>query len=316
MAREQLYPPIEPYQTGKLELDGRHTMYWEESGNPDGEPVVFLHGGPGAGATPAHRRFFDPGHYRIIIYDQRGAGRSEPSGELTDNTTPHLIADLETLRDRCAVDRWLLFGGSWGSTLALAYGEAHPDRCSGFILRGIFLGRAQEVEWFLYGMKMVFPENWREFVKLLSEEERGDILESFYRRLMDPDASVHMPAAQAWSRYEGACSALVPSPETVAAFGGASIAYALARIEVHYFRNDMYLAPNVLLNNIDRIRRLPSVIVQGRFDMVCPIANADELHTAWPEAEYVIVPNAGHSAMEPGIRAALVCASERFKQHR
>lgn len=316
MAREQLYPPIEPYQTGKLELDGRHTMYWEESGNPDGEPVVFLHGGPGAGSTPAHRRFFDPGHYRIIIYDQRGAGRSEPSGELTDNTTPHLIADLEKLRDRCAVDRWLLFGGSWGSTLALAYGEANPDRCSGFILRGIFLGRAQEVEWFLYGMKMVFPENWREFVKLLSEEERGDILESFYRRLMDPDASVHMPAAQAWSRYEGACSALVPSPETVAAFGGASIAYALARIEVHYFRNDMYLAPDVLLNNIDRIRRLPSVIVQGRFDMVCPIANADELHTAWPEAEYVIVPNAGHSAMEPGIRAALVCASESFKRHR
>lgn len=316
MAREQLYPPIEPYQTGKLELDGRHIMYWEESGNPDGEPVVFLHGGPGAGATPAHRRFFDPGHYRIIIYDQRGAGRSEPSGELTDNTTPHLIADLEKLRERCAVDRWLLFGGSWGSTLALAYGEDHPDRCSGFILRGIFLGRAQEVEWFLYGMKMVFPENWREFVKLLSEEERGDILESFYRRLMDPDASVHMPAAQAWSRYEGACSALVPSPETVAAFGGASVAYTLARIEAHYFRNDMYLAPNVLLNNIDRIRRLPCVIVQGRFDMVCPIANADELHTAWPEAEYVIVPNAGHSAMEPGIRAALVCASESFKRHR
>ena len=316
MAREQLYPPIEPYQTGKLDLDGRHTMYWEECGNADGEPVVFLHGGPGAGATPAHRRFFDPGHYRIIIYDQRGAGRSEPSGELTDNTTPHLIADLEKLRERCAVDRWLLFGGSWGSTLALAYGEADPDRCSGFILRGIFLGRTQEVDWFLYGMKMVFPENWREFVKLLSEDERGDILESFYRRLMDPDESVHMPAAQAWSRYEGACSALVPSPETVAAFGGASTAYALARIEVHYFRNDMYLAPNVLLNNIDRIRRLPGVIVQGRFDMVCPIANADELHTAWPEAEYVIVPDAGHSAMEPGIRAALVGASESFKQRR
>ena len=314
MAREQLFPQIEPYETGKLDLDGLHTMYWEECGNPDGAPVVFLHGGPGAGATPAHRRFFDPRHYRIIIYDQRGAGRSEPSGELTDNTTQLLIADLETLRARCAVDKWLMCGGSWGSTLALAYGETYPERCSGFILRGIFLGRRQEVEWFLYGMKAIFPENWHDFVEQLDEDERGDILESFYRRLMDPDESVHAPAAQAWSRYEGACSTLLPSPGTVAAFSGAPVARAVARIESHYFRNNMFLEPDCLLDGIDRVRELPCVIVQGRFDMVCPITNAYELHKVWPTAEFVIVPDAGHSAMEPGIRAALVRAAEDFKR--
>ena len=314
MTREQLYPPIEPYETGRLELDSGHIMYWEQSGNPDGPVVAFLHGGPGAGATPAHRRFFDPKFYRIVIYDQRGAGRSEPQGELEANTTSHLIADMERLREHCGIDKWLVFGGSWGSTLAIAYAETHPDRCHGLILRGIFLARPKEIEWFLYGMQTVFPEAWRRLVELLTEAERGDILNAFHRRLLDPDEKVHLPAARAWSGYEGACSTLLPSPDTVAAFSGASMAFALARIETHYFVNDLFMSPNALLENIDRLGNLPGIIVQGRYDMVCPIYTADELHEAWPKAEYVIVPDAGHSAMEPGIRAALIRATEQFKQ--
>ena len=313
MIRDQLFPPIEPYQTSMLELDGRHRMYWEQSGQRDGVPVVFLHGGPGAGATPSHRRFFDPKHFRIVVYDQRGAGRSEPLGDLTDNTTPHLIEDIETLRRHLGVDKWLVFGGSWGSTLALVYGEAHPDCCLGFVLRGIFLGRDRELDWFLYGLKTVFPEAWRKLVEPLEEAEREDILHSFHRRLLDEDKSVHLPAARAWSGYEGSCSTLMPSPETIAAFSGASMAYALARIETHYFVNGLFMPENGLIENIDRIRHLPGTIVQGRYDMVCPMVTADELHSVWPEADYVVVPDAGHSAMEPGIRAALVRATERLK---
>lgn len=316
MTREQLFPPIEPYESGRLALDGRHVMYWEQSGNPSGLPVVFLHGGPGAGATPAHRRFFDPERYRIVVFDQRGAGRSTPQGSLEDNTTAHLVTDIERLRKHLGIDRWLVFGGSWGSTLALAYGESHPESCLGFILRGIFLGRTQELDWFLYGMRAVFPETWRRFVEPLTERERKDILVSYYRRLLDPDPSVHMPAARAWSAYEGACSTLLPSPETVAAFSSDGLAYALARIETHYFVNREHFGFDSLLDDIGRIRHLPGVIVQGRYDMVCPIVTADELHREWPEAEYVVVPDAGHSAMEPGIRGALVRATERFKLRR
>lgn len=313
MNREQLYPPIDPYESGRLPLDGGHVMYWEQSGNPDGIPVVFMHGGPGAGATPVHRRFFDPAAYRVVIYDQRGAGRSQPQGLLEDNTTQHLIDDVEKLRIHLGVERWLVFGGSWGSTLGIAYGEAHPDRCLGFVLRGIFLGRQSELDWFLYGMQTVFPEIWDRLVDLLHPSERSDILNAYHRRLMDTDKTVHLPAARAWSSYEGACSTLLPSPETVAAFSSDALAYALSRIETHYFVNDLFMAENQLLNNIDRIRHLPGVIVQGRYDMVCPIGTANALHQAWPEADYVIIPDAGHSAMEPGIRAALVRATERLK---
>ena len=311
--RDQLYPSIEPYETGRLTLDCIHTMYWEQSGHADGLPVLFLHGGPGAGATAVHRRFFDPHYYRIVIHDQRGAGRSTPRGALTDNTTVNLIADIEALREHLGIKQFLLFGGSWGSTLALAYAEAHPDRCLGLIIRGIFLGRPTEIDWFLYGLKTVFPEAWRDLVAVLPEDEQGDILANFYRRLLDEDPEVHLPAARAWSRYEGACSTLHPSPETIAAFGEESMAYALARIETHYFTNGNFMSDNSLLDNLGAITHLPCTIIQGRYDMICPIATADELHRAWPGSEMIIVPDAGHSAMDSGVREELIKTTERCK---
>jgi len=314
--RRDLFPPIEPYRTGRLKLDQRHTMYWEESGNPDGEPVLFLHGGPGAGATPVHRRFFDPAYWRIVIFDQRGAGRSTPLGEIRDNTPEHLVADIERLRHELRISEWHLFGGSWGSTLALHYAETHPERAAGLILRGIFLCRELEVDWFLHGARTVFPEAWRAFAGFLPEMERKDLLAGYYRRLIDPDPRIHMPAARAWSVYEGACSTLLPNPETVAAFGEDRLALGLARIEAHYFTHHLFPPERDLIDRIDRIRHLPATIVQGRYDMVCPIRSADELSRAWPEAEYVIVRDAGHSAMEPGIREQLVLATERKKRRR
>jgi proline iminopeptidase len=314
MTRQDLFPPIEPYATGLLRVEAPHVLYWEQSGNPHGTPVAFLHGGPGAGATPTHRRFFDPQHYRIIIFDQRGAGRSTPLGSLADNTTAHLVVDMEVLRRHLGIERWVLFGGSWGSTLALAYAEAHPERCLGLVLRGVFLCRRAEVDWFLYGIRTVFPEAWRAFSGFLPESERADLLDAYHRRLTNPDPAVHMPAARAWSTYEGACSTLLPSPDTVAAFGEDRMALGLARIEAHYFRNNVVAPKDDLVRRIDAIRRLPAIIVQGRYDMVCPIASADELARAWPEAEYVIVPDAGHSAMEPGIRARLIAATEKLRR--
>jgi len=311
--RAELYPEIEPYHAAMLALDGGQRMYFEEGGNPHGAPVLFLHGGPGAGAAPAHRRFFDPAHYRIVIFDQRGAGRSTPLGDISANTTPLLIADIEQLRAHLCITRWLVFGGSWGSTLALAYAEAHPQRCTGLILRGIFLCRRSEIDWFLYGLRNLFPEAWRTFTDPIPQAERGDLLAAYHRRLTDPDPAVHMPAARAWSTYEGSCSTLLPSPETVAYFAGDVVALGLARIEAHYFKHDIFLPENALLDNVDRIRDIPGIIVQGRYDAVCPIVSADDLHRAWPEAEYIVVPDAGHSAWEPGICAQLVRAAEKFK---
>lgn len=313
MPRTELFPPLDPYQTGLLQVDAIHTLYWEQSGNPRGVPVVFLHGGPGAGASPTHRRFFDPSHYRIVIMDQRGAGRSTPLGEIRDNTTDHLIADLEQLRTELGIERWHVFGGSWGSTLGLAYAQAHPDRCISLMLRGIFLMRRSEIQWFLYHMRTIFPEAWANFSNFLPAEERGDLLESYYRRLTGSDYGMRMAAARVWSVYEGACSTLLPSPELLSASGEDTHALGLARIEAHYFRNNLFTPENRLLEGIDRIRRIPAVIIQGRYDIVCPIATADELRRAWPEADYVVVPDAGHSAMEPGIRAALVAATEKFR---
>ena len=314
LSREDfLYPALSPNRTGRLKLDSLHTMYWEESGNPRGVAAVFLHGGPGGGSSPDHRRFFDPAFYRVIVYDQRGAGQSSPLGELTDNTTGHLVADLERLREHLRIDRWLVFGGSWGSTLALAYAEAHPARVLALVLRGIFLCRPLEIHWFLYQMRYLFPEAWRVFAEFLPQHERDDLLGAYYRRLTNPDPKVHLAAAHAWSRYEGSCSTLLPDADLVAHFDEDGVALAIARIEAHYFVNRIFLPDNALLDNIDRIRHLPCAIVQGRYDAVCPILSADELHRAWPEAEYLIVGDAGHSAREPGIARELVAATDRFR---
>ncbi len=312
--RADLYPPLEPHASGTMAVDARHRIYWEESGNPEGIPVVFLHGGPGAGATPAHRRFFDPIAYRIVIFDQRGSGRSTPHGDLTDNTTGHLVADMEMLRRARGIERWVVFGGSWGSTLALAYAQAHPRHVRALVLRGIFLSRKSEIEWFLYGMRNVFPEAWRAFSDFLPPSERGDLLANYHRRLVDPDPTTHLPAARAWSTYEGSCSTLLPSPETIASFGEDHKALGLARIEAHYFINGSFLREAQLLDDVARVRGIPTTIVQGRYDMVCPIVSADDLTRGWPEAQYIVVSDAGHSAMEPGIRAGLVGAMERLKR--
>ena len=236
-----------------------------------------------------------------------------PLGELKDNTTPHLIADMEALRKHLNIERWLVFGGSWGSTLALAYAEHHPDRCSGLILRGIFLCRKSEIDWFLYDLKNLFPEAWYAFAGYIPDAERGNLLKAYYKRLTDPDPAIHMPAARAWGRYEGSCSTLMPSPETVAYFGGDVVALGLARIEAHYFTHDIFLPINSLLKNINKINNIPGIIIQGRYDAVCPIITADNLHRAWPQAEYRIVPDAGHAAWEPGICQQLVAACEKFK---
>jgi proline iminopeptidase len=315
-AEPALFPPIEPRSSGMLPLDALHSMYWEESGNPDGIPAVFVHGGPGAGSTPKHRRLFDPALYRIIVYDQRGAGRSVPLGELHNNTTPLLIADLERLRLHLHVDRWLVFGGSWGSTLALAYAEAYSERCLGLVLRGIFLCRKSEIDWFLYGLRHIFPDAWEKFAGFLPDSERSDLLHNYHRRLIDPDPDVHMPAARAWSVYEGSCSTLLPSPETVDHFGGNVVALGLARIEAHYFVNDIFLPPNSLLDRAERLHGIPGVIVQGRYDAVCPAVSAHDLHRAWRQAEYRLIPDAGHSVWEPGILSALLQATDRFARHR
>ena len=313
MPRDTLFPPIEPYHTGFLRVDALHSLYWEQCGNPRGVPVVFLHGGPGAGASPMHRRLFDPAHYRIIVFDQRGAGRSRPLGELRQNTTEDLVADLESLRRHFRINRWHVFGGSWGSTLAIAYAEAHPERCLSLIVRGIFLMLQHEIDWFLYGMRLFFPEAWQRFAGFLPAADRENLLDGYYRRLIDDDPAVHMPAARAWSQYEGACSTLVPNTDYLAAAAEGTHALGLARIECHYFKCNRFTPETQLLDHIGRIRQIPAVIVQGRYDVICPIAGADALHRAWPEATYRIVPDAGHSAMEPGIRAALVEATQGFR---
>jgi len=311
-----LFPEIGPFETGYMPVSGGHVMYWEQVGHPRGQPVLFLHGGPGAGAGAVHRRFFDPAFWRVIIFDQRGAGRSRPLGSLVANTTPDLVEDIESLRRHLGLERWLLFGGSWGSTLALAYAQAHPDRVIGLVLRGVFLGRPSEVDWFLHGLSAVFPDAHANFIQFLPEAERVDILGAYLRRLTDPDPSVHMPAARAWSVYEGSCSTLLPSPDTVASFAQDRTALGLARIEAYYFAHDLFLPPGGLLAHMDPIAHLPAEIVQGRYDMVCPTCTAFDLAAAWRSARLTVIPDAGHSALEPGVRRALVTAVERFRHAR
>ncbi|MEM6902954.1 MAG: prolyl aminopeptidase [Pseudomonadota bacterium] len=314
--KHDLFPPLEPYETGFIEVGGGavvHRLYWEQSGNPDGAPVVFLHGGPGAGASPNHRRFFDPEQYRIIITDQRGAGRSRPLGELRDNDPDHLIADLETLRDHLEIERWHVFGGSWGSTLALIYAQAHPDRVVSLVLRGIFLMTKGEIDWFLYGMRSVFPDHWADFSDFIPEAERRDLLNAYYKRLTDTNRDVWLPAARAWSRYESVCSTLLPTDDGAFSLIDETHALGLSRIEAHFFKHHLFDPENRILRDIDQIRHIPTHIIQGRYDIVCPPSAAYELHSHWPEASFLIVPDAGHSAMEPGIRSALVAGTQAFK---
>jgi proline iminopeptidase len=311
MPRTDLFPDAAPFTSGYLPLDHGHLMYWEQVGHPAGTPILFLHGGPGAGAGAVHRRFFDPGRFCVTIFDQRGAGRSRPLGSLAANDTPHLIDDIERLRVHLGLQRWIVFGGSWGSTLALAYGQAHPERVAGFVLRGIFLGRRQEVEWFLTGLARFFPDVWRPFASHAGAAGAEDILASYRRLLEHPDPRVQLAAARAWSIYEGSCSTLLPSPETVASFAEDKTALGLARIEAHYFAHDLFLPPEGLLAGVARIAHLPAEIIQGRYDMICPPDSAFALAEHWPRARLTIVPDAGHSALEPRIRSELLAAVER-----
>lgn len=309
-----LYPPLEPYDRGFLAVSPLHTLYYEQCGNPQGKPVVFLHGGPGGGLRPVYRQFFDPHRWRVVLLDQRGCGRSTPQGELQDNTTWDLVADLETLRRFLAIDRWMVFGGSWGSTLALAYSQTHPDRCTGLILRGIFLLRPQEIRWFYQeGAHALFPDAWESYLAPIPPAERGDLLQAYYRRLTGDDPMAQRQAAQAWSQWEGSTSHLIPNADLRSAFGEENFALTFARIECHYFTHGGFFdAPDQLLRGIDAIRHLPAVIIQGRYDVVCPMMSAWDLHRAWPEAEFQIIPDAGHSAFDLGILEALRGAIDRF----
>jgi len=308
-----LFPEIKPYSSGFITLDHGHQMYWEQSGNPDGVPIVMIHGGPGAGTSPVQRRFFDPDYYRIILFDQRGAGRSSPHGSIEHNTTMALVHDMEKLRTHLSIKRWHLFGGSWGSTLALSYAAEYPDRCLSMILRGIFLLEQEEIDWWLYGIRNVFPEAWEQFAPYIPRAERLDLLEAYYRRLTGNNKEEALEAAIHWSLYESACSSLIPNYETITTDEQKADALAIARLECHYFRNNRIEPQDSLLLKIDRFRAVPSIIVHGRYDVVCPVSTAYRLHQHWPEADYVVVPDGGHSSLDPAIRSRLIEATENAK---
>lgn len=310
----ELYPPIEPYNHGTLQVSDLHTIYFEQSGNPDGKPIVFFHGGPGGGSIPEYRQYFDPEQWRIVIFDQRGCGKSTPHAEIQENTTWDLVEDIEKLRIHLGIEEWVVFGGSWGSTLALAYSETHPERCRGLILRGIFMLRKKEINWFYQeGASYIFPDAWEEYVKPIPEAERHDFLSAYYQRLTSSDAQTRLEAARAWSVWEASTSKLLQDPNLMVRFGGDRFADAFARIECHYFMYNGFFKPDdQLLRNVDRIRHIPGIIVQGRYDVVCPMISAWELHRAWPEAEFMVIPDAGHSMSEPGIRTALMDATDKF----
>lgn len=309
-----LFPPIAPYSSGFIEVDDVHSLYWEQSGNPDGVPIVLLHGGPGAGSTPIHRRFFDPDHYRIIIFDQRGAGRSSPLGSLENNTLADLIGDIERLRHHLQIGKWHVFGGSWGSTLALSYAQKNPERCLSLILRSIFLATQAEIDWFLYGMKMIFPEAWEQFAHTVPEADRANnLLDAYYDLLTGEPGDKQLEAAITWSLYEGACCSLLPNYETITTEEQKRQALALARIEAHYFKTAVIPEEQSLLKNIDLIQHIPATIIQGRYDVICPILTAHKLHLAWPEADYIVVPDGGHSALDPPVRSRLIDATENAK---
>lgn len=307
----RLFPPLQPYASGMMDGGGHHRIYWEQSGKADGAPVLFLHGGPGSGTEPRHRQFFDPAHYRIVLFDQRGAGRSEPLASIEHNTTWDLIDDIEQLRNLLDIQRWLVFGGSWGSTLALAYAERHAERCTGLILRGVWLCTDDEIEWWLHGTKTFFPENWRRFADYIPEAERGDLLAAYHRRLMDPSPAVHMPAAVMWKSYETACTTLRSTGTEVLAASPHTL--AMSRIMAHYLMHRAFLEEGALLEGAERLRQTPGYIVQGRYDMICPPRYADQLAQVWPGAHLEIIPDAGHSAFERGTLVRLLAATEACK---
>ena len=311
---KEMYPEIEPYNTGFLKVSDLHTLYFEEAGNPNGKPVVFLHGGPGGGLIANYRRYFDPKKWRIILFDQRGCGKSTPFAELKDNTTWDLVADIEKLRTHLNISKWAVFGGSWGSTLALSYSITHPEKCSELFLRGIFLLRKKEIDWFYQeGCSKIFPDLWEEYVKPIPENERHDFVTAYYKRLTSPDAQVRKTAAQAWSVWEGSTSKLMYDAEAASRFGDDEFADAFARIECHYFTNKgFFTEDNFLLNNVDKIRKIKTVIVQGRYDVVCPTDSAWALHRAFPEAELHIIGDAGHSLSEKGITSKLIEYTDKW----
>lgn len=308
-----LYPDIEPHKTGRLRVSDLHELHYEVCGNPSGKPAVFVHGGPGGGTDGKMRRFFDPSKYRIVLFDQRGCGKSTPHAELRENTTWDLVEDMEKLRAHLGIDRWQVFGGSWGSTLALAYAQKHPTRVTELVLRGIFLVRQKEIDWFYQrGASVVFPDLWEHYLSPIPDGERHDLLHAYHRRLTSDDVEVRQRAARAWSVWEGSTSRLRIDPAMIEKFAGDEFALAFARIECHYFVNRCWMEDGQLLRDVAKIRNIPAVIVHGRYDVVCPIESAWELHRAWPEAEMKIVPDSGHSAFEPGITHELVEATDRF----
>ncbi|MBO9379089.1 prolyl aminopeptidase [Sphingomonas histidinilytica] len=309
----QLYPPIEPYASGMLDVGDGHSIYYERVGTPGAKPAVFLHGGPGAGCSPDHRRLFDPARYDLLLFDQRGCGRSAPHAELDANTTWHLVADIERLRAMAGVEAWLVFGGSWGSTLALAYAETHPERVSELVLRGVYTATRAEIQWYYqWGVSQMFPDKWERFVAPIPEGERGDMVAAYNRRLTGTDPAAQIEAAKAWSLWEGETITLLPSAALTDQHGDDHFAIAFARIENHYFFHDCWLEPDQLLRDAGRLRDIPGVIVHGRYDMPCPLHYAWALHKAWPEADFHLVEGAGHAYSEPGILEQLIKATDRF----
>lgn len=304
------YPDIKPFNTHMLAVDDRHQIYVEQSGNPDGLPVLFVHGGPGAGSSRHDRCFFDPDKYHIILFDQRGAGNSLPHADLTDNTTDHLVSDMETIRTALGIEKWVLFGGSWGSTLSLVYAETHPERVLGLILRGIFLCRKEDIDWFYQnGASRIFPDYWEDYLHPIPVAERGDLLEAYHQRLTGSNELAQMACAKAWSLWEARCATLRPNHDLIEAFSDPHTALALARIEAHYFKYSAFMQDNQILNNARRLEGIPGIIIHGRYDMVCPLDNAFALHQAWPEAELHIIREAGHASREPSIVDALIRAT-------
>jgi len=314
MANEHFFPPIEPYESGTLEVDQPHRLYWEQCGNPEGEPILFLHGGPGAGCTETDRRFFDPECFRVVLLDQRGSGRSRPIGELSNNTMADTARDIELLRESLGIESWHVFGGSYGSTISLFYAQEYPQRCKSLVLRGIWLLREEEIDWWLYRVRMIQPELWNEFAEFIPESERDDLLEAYWKRLTGEDRELALEAAKQWSIYEGSCCTLLPNEEFTSHFADEDTAWAVARLEAHYFRNGKPDPDSLLLDRVKHIRHIPAFAVHGRYDIVCSVKNLIDLGQTWPELDCAISPDSGHSSHEPGITRELVAATNRIVQ--